>query len=160
TQTERDGTRGEPTSGEPGTGKTERAPGGNVLRPERECVHRAGVCEVAESGVRACKLGTGMKGYLKFSNGIYALKTKTTTIGRLKESALCLQNRGIDDRHALIELNDSENCFVVQDLNSSNGTFVNDCRIQNAAVRLAPGDVLRFGIGGDTFELLVETVPS
>ncbi|XP_060708092.1 forkhead-associated domain-containing protein 1 isoform X2 [Hemiscyllium ocellatum] len=69
-------------------------------------------------------------------------------------------NRGIDDRHALIELNDSENCFVVQDLNSSNGTFVNDCRIQNAAVRLAPGDVLRFGIGGDTYELLVETVPS
>ncbi|GCC19405.1 hypothetical protein chiPu_0021067, partial [Chiloscyllium punctatum] len=104
--------------------------------------------------------GTGMKGYLKFSNGIYALKTKTTTIGRLKESALCLENRGIDDRHALIELNDSENCFVVQDLNSSNGTFVNDCRIQNAAVRLAPGDVLRFGIGGDTYELLVETVPS
>ncbi|XP_048470852.1 forkhead-associated domain-containing protein 1-like [Rhincodon typus] len=104
--------------------------------------------------------GSGMKGYLKTSNGIYTLKAKTTTIGRLKESALCLQSGGIDDRHALIELNDSENCFVLQDLNSSNGTFVNDCRIQNAAVRLAPGDVLRFGTGGDAYELLVETVPS
>ncbi|XP_059494041.1 forkhead-associated domain-containing protein 1 [Stegostoma tigrinum] len=101
-----------------------------------------------------------MKGYLKTSNGIYTLKAKTTTIGRLKESALCLQSGGIDDRHALIELSDSENCFVLQDLNSSNGTFVNDCRIQNAAVRLAPGDVLRFGTGGDAYELLVETVPS
>ncbi|XP_078415380.1 forkhead-associated domain-containing protein 1 [Cetorhinus maximus] len=105
-------------------------------------------------------LGSGMKGYLKSSNGTYALKAKTTTVGRLEESDLCLQNGGIEDHHALIKLSDSENCFVLQDLNSSNGTFVNDCRIQNAAVRLAPGDVLRFGVGGDTYELVVETVPS
>ncbi|XP_072334485.1 forkhead-associated domain-containing protein 1-like isoform X2 [Scyliorhinus torazame] len=101
-----------------------------------------------------------MKGYLKGSNGIYILKTKTTTVGRLEASDLCLQNAGIEDRHALIELSDQENCFVLQDLNSSEGTFVNDCRIQNAAVRLAPGDVLGFGVGGDTYELMVETVPS
>ncbi|XP_038629650.1 forkhead-associated domain-containing protein 1 isoform X1 [Scyliorhinus canicula] len=101
-----------------------------------------------------------MKGYLKSSNGIYTLKTKTTTVGWLEASDLCLQNAGIEDRHALIELSDQENCFVLQDLNSSEGTFVNDCRIQNAAVRLAPGDVLGFGVGGDTYELMVETVPS
>uniref|UniRef100_UPI00398F827E forkhead-associated domain-containing protein 1-like n=1 Tax=Pristiophorus japonicus TaxID=55135 RepID=UPI00398F827E len=101
-----------------------------------------------------------MKGYLKSSNGIYILKAKTTYIGRHEESDLCLQTGGIEGRHALIELSDSENCFVLQDLNSSNGTFVNDCRIQNAAVRLAPGDLLQFGFGGDTYELVVETVPS
>ncbi|XP_078063867.1 forkhead-associated domain-containing protein 1-like, partial [Mustelus asterias] len=101
-----------------------------------------------------------MKGYLRSPSGIYILKSKTTTIGRLEESDLCLQNGSIGDHHALIELSDSENCFVLQDLNSSEGTFVNDCRIQNAAVRLAPGDVLRFGVGGDTYELVVETVPS
>ncbi|XP_067826681.1 forkhead-associated domain-containing protein 1 isoform X2 [Heptranchias perlo] len=100
-----------------------------------------------------------MKGYLKSSNGIYALKAKTTSVGRLEESDLCLQTGGIEDRHALIEMSDSENCFVLQDLNSSSGTFVNDCRIQNAAVRLAPGDLLRFGFGADTYELVVETVP-
>ncbi|XP_059807859.1 forkhead-associated domain-containing protein 1 isoform X3 [Hypanus sabinus] len=101
-----------------------------------------------------------MKGFLKGSSGIHPLKSKTTYIGRLEDSDLCLKNGGIEDRHALIELSDTENCFVLQDLNSVNGTFVNDCRIQNAAVRLAPGDVLRFGFGGDSYEMAVETVPS
>ena len=38
---------------------------------------------------------------------------------------------------------------MVQDLNSAHGTYVNDCRVQNAAsaVRLASGDVIRFGFG-------------
>ncbi|XP_051894942.1 forkhead-associated domain-containing protein 1 [Pristis pectinata] len=104
--------------------------------------------------------GNSMKGFLKGSGGVHVLKAKTTCIGRLEDSDLCLKNGGIEDRHALIELSDSENCFVLQDLNSVNGTFVNDCRIQNAAVRLAPGDVLHFGFGGDTYELVVETIPS
>ncbi|XP_072101538.1 forkhead-associated domain-containing protein 1-like isoform X2 [Mobula birostris] len=104
--------------------------------------------------------GNEMKGFLKGSSEIHPLKAKTTYIGRLEDSDVCLKNGGIEDRHALIELSDTENWFVLQDLNSVNGTFVNDCRIQNAAVRLAPGDVLRFGIGGDTYEMVVETVPS
>ncbi|XP_072887891.1 forkhead-associated domain-containing protein 1-like isoform X2 [Hemitrygon akajei] len=104
--------------------------------------------------------GNTMRGFLKGSSGIHPLKAKTTYIGRLEDSDLCLKNGGIEDRHALIELSDTENCFVLQDLNSVNGTFVNDCRIQNAAVRLAPGDVLRFGFGGDSYEMAVETIPS
>ena len=36
---------------------------------------------------------------------------------------------------------------MVQDLNSAHGTYVNDCHVQNAAVRLASGDVIRFGFG-------------
>lgn len=34
---------------------------------------------------------------------------------------------------------------------------MNDCHIQNAAVKVSPGDVLRFGVGGANFELVVET---
>ena len=34
---------------------------------------------------------------------------------------------------------------MVQDLNSAHGTYINDCRVLNAAVRLASGDVIRFG---------------
>ncbi|XP_069775044.1 forkhead-associated domain-containing protein 1-like isoform X2 [Narcine bancroftii] len=104
--------------------------------------------------------GNSMKGFLKGSSGIYALKTKTTCIGQRADSDLCLKNGGIEERHAVIELSDSENCFVLRDLNSVNGTFVNDCRIQNAAVRLAPGDVLHFGFGGDIYELVVDTASS
>ena len=53
----------------------------------------------------------------------------------------------MERQHAVIEYNESDGCFVVQDLNSAHGTYVNECRVQNAAVRLAPGDVIRFGYG-------------
>ena len=44
----------------------------------------------------------------------------------------------MERQHAVIEYNEAEGCFVVQDLNSAHGTYVNDCRVQNAAVRLLP----------------------
>lgn len=51
------------------------------------------------------------------------------------------------------------NGFVIQDLNSRNGTFVNGQRIISS-VRLAPGDVVRFGAGGPEFQFDVEPRPS
>lgn len=60
---------------------------------------------------------------------------------------LLLQCPNIERQHAVIEYDESEGCFVVQDLNSAHGTYVNECRVQNAAVRLASGDVIRFGYG-------------
>ena len=53
----------------------------------------------------------------------------------------------MERQHAVIEYDETEGCFVVQDLNSAHGTYVNECRVQNAAVRLAPGDTIRFGYG-------------
>ena len=53
----------------------------------------------------------------------------------------------MEQQHAVIAYNEAEGCFVVQDLNSAHGTYANDCRVQNAAVRLASGDVIRFGFG-------------
>lgn len=38
------------------------------------------------------------------------------------------------------------------------GTYVNDCRIQNAAVRLTSGDKIRFGYAGPAFSFTV--IPS
>lgn len=37
---------------------------------------------------------------------------------------------------------------------------MNDVRVQNAAVRLAPGDFIRFGYNGQPFELQVDNTPS
>uniref|UniRef100_A0A8B7TPP5 Forkhead-associated domain-containing protein 1 n=1 Tax=Castor canadensis TaxID=51338 RepID=A0A8B7TPP5_CASCN len=65
----------------------------------------------------------------------------------------------IDNHHALIEFNEAEGSFVLQDFNSRNGTFVNECHIQNVAVKLIPGDILRFGSTGLTYELVVENPP-
>uniref|UniRef100_A0A8D2JFP2 FHA domain-containing protein n=1 Tax=Varanus komodoensis TaxID=61221 RepID=A0A8D2JFP2_VARKO len=55
------------------------------------------------------------------------------------------QSSGVEGHHAAIELSDSENNFILRDFNSTHGTFVNDCHIQNAAVKVSPGDILRFG---------------
>lgn len=70
------------------------------------------------------------------------------------------QSADIDNHHALIEYNEADGSFVLQDFNSRTGTFVNECHIQNVAVKLLPGDVLRFGSGGLTYELVIENPPS
>ncbi|XP_074236206.1 forkhead-associated domain-containing protein 1 isoform X4 [Saimiri boliviensis] len=70
-----------------------------------------------------------------------------------------LQSPDIDNHHALIEYNEAECSFVLQDFNSRSGTFVNECHIQNVAVKLIPGDILRFGSAGLTYELVIENPP-
>ncbi|XP_045630667.1 forkhead-associated domain-containing protein 1 [Ursus americanus] len=96
-----------------------------------------------------------MKAYLKSAEGFFVLN-KSTTVGRHEDSDLVLESADIDNHHALIEYNEAEDSFVLQDFNSRNGTFVNECHIQNVAVKLLPGDILRFGSGGLTYELVIE----
>ncbi|XP_060737415.1 forkhead-associated domain-containing protein 1 [Tachysurus vachellii] len=97
-----------------------------------------------------------MKGYLKALNWIFKLQPKSTTVGKHRDSDLCLQNGGVDEHHAIIEWNEMEHCYVLNDLNSAHGTYVNDCCIHNAAVRLTPGDEIHFGYGGSTYKLFVD----
>ncbi|KAG8505629.1 Forkhead-associated domain-containing protein 1, partial [Galemys pyrenaicus] len=100
-----------------------------------------------------------MKAYLKSTDGFFVLN-KSTTIGRHRDSDLVLESADIDNHHALIEYNEAEGSFVLQDFNSRNGTFVNECHIQNVAVKLLPGDILRFGSGGLAYELVMENPSS
>ena len=67
-----------------------------------------------------------------------------------------LKDHCIDKQHAVIEYSQDEDCFVLHDLNSAQGTYVNNCRVQNSAVRLAPGDFIRFGYNSKMYELLVD----
>ncbi|CAH7442986.1 forkhead-associated domain-containing protein 1 [Phodopus roborovskii] len=99
-----------------------------------------------------------MKAYLKSADGFFVLN-KSTTIGKHVDSDLVLQSSDIDNHHALIEFNEAEGSFVLQDFNTRNGTFVNECHIQNVAVKLIPGDILRFGSTGLTYELVIENPP-
>ncbi len=66
------------------------------------------------------------------------------------------QNSGVDECHATIDWCEADGCYVIRDLNSAHGTYVNDCRIHNATVRLSPGDQLHFGYGGSTYELCID----
>lgn len=105
-----------------------------------------------------------IKGFLCSQDGTYTfpLAPKITTIGR-ENCDITLNNSNIDNQHAVIEFIEQENCYVLQDLNSSNGTYVNDCRVQNAAVRLALQDTIRFGYNSIQFNLVIQeesNVPS
>ena len=63
----------------------------------------------------------------------------------------------MDLQHAVIEYSEDEFCYLLHDLNTTNGTFVNDCRIQNASVRLTENDTIRFGFNGIPFQIVLQS---
>jgi pSer/pThr/pTyr-binding forkhead associated (FHA) protein len=62
-------------------------------------------------------------------------------IGRGGGNQLVILDKSISREHALIQFENGK--FIVQDKNSSSGTFVNNKRIQKAVLK--PGDVIAFG---------------
>ncbi|NWZ43912.1 FHAD1 protein, partial [Brachypodius atriceps] len=97
-----------------------------------------------------------MRAFLKGSEGCFQLKSNTTTIGSRRGADIVLQSAGVADRHAALQFSASDNSFVLQDFNSPQGTFVNSCQVQNASVKVRPGDILSFGTAGASFQLLVD----
>ncbi|XP_078725618.1 forkhead-associated domain-containing protein 1 isoform X2 [Lampetra fluviatilis] len=101
-----------------------------------------------------------MKAYLKGANGMLPLSQKPIRVGSGTDCQLHIQGCGdTEDRHALLRFSTADGCFVLQDLNSANGTYVNGCRVQNATVRLAPGDTIRFGGSPHSYSLEVPAEP-
>jgi len=72
----------------------------------------------------------------------YELKVDKTTIGRVEDNTFQIAQPSISSHHAEILLRGSE--VVIKDLNSTNGTFINNQQITGEAV-LKPGQVLRLG---------------
>ncbi|NXO66316.1 FHAD1 protein, partial [Phainopepla nitens] len=96
-----------------------------------------------------------MGAFLKGSEGCFQLKSNTTIIGSHRGADIVLQSAGVAERHAALEFCSSDSSFILRDFNSPQGTFVNSCQVQNAAVRVSPGDILSFGTAGASFELLL-----
>lgn len=68
-------------------------------------------------------------------------------IGQAADSTLCIPHETVSRRHALLTIDD--NCIRLNDLGSSNGTYVNGELITECI--LSPGDRIQFG--GVDFEL-------
>ena len=79
---------------------------------------------------------------------VHLLDQETVTIGRDASNALVLRDMASSSRHA--RLVKDENGWRMEDLGSSNGTFVNGWRIET--VRLNTGDRLQIGASEFTFE--------
>ena len=72
----------------------------------------------------------------------YELKVDKTTIGRVEDNAFPIQQPSVSSHHCEILLRGNE--VVVKDLNSTNGTFINNQQVTTEAV-LRPGQILRLG---------------
>ena len=76
------------------------------------------------------------------------LPEEKTTVGRLAENSLVIQDTSVSSRHAEISFRD--NAFFVKDLGSTNGTFLNGEQITESP--LNHGDELSFGSIPTRFE--------
>jgi hypothetical protein len=70
------------------------------------------------------------------------LKPDKTTIGRLEDNNFQITEGSVSSHHCEVLLRGKD--IVVKDLNSTNGTFVNNERVTTEAV-LKPGQILRLG---------------
>jgi pSer/pThr/pTyr-binding forkhead associated (FHA) protein len=79
----------------------------------------------------------------------YELDESIITIGRLPENTICISNMGISRRHSKIERVTNGN-YVLSDLNSLNGTYVNSSKVKKIA--LTHGDKIAIGKYSILFE--------
>ena len=75
---------------------------------------------------------------------MYLSQTKVTVIGRQEGYDLSLQHSSISRRHAEISFVNGR--YILRDLASKNGTFLNDQRVEPGSIHLlSANDTLRFG---------------
>jgi len=77
----------------------------------------------------------------KLKGAIFALNEETLVIGRETAANLCIADASVSRRHSKIEKKESG--FVISDLESLNGTFVNDLPVRSRV--LEHGDRVRIG---------------
>jgi phage tail-like protein len=82
--------------------------------------------------------------------------TDTFTIGRAPGNSLQLANSRVSRHHA--DITYAYGQFLIEDLESANGTYVNDVRIETKTpTPIRPGDILRLGPFTLTFERIAES---
>ena len=67
-----------------------------------------------------------------------------------------LESPNVDNQHALLEYDNEQHCFILKDHTSSRCTYLHECHVPNAAVRLADGDFIRFGFNDLPLKFRIE----
>lgn len=71
----------------------------------------------------------------------FAIRRAQTTLGRRPHNDIVVEDRMVSGQHAVLTLSGHD--LVVEDMNSTNGTYVNGVRIKRH--QLSPGDLLEVG---------------
>jgi hypothetical protein len=82
---------------------------------------------------------------------MHRIDGERVTVGAAGECDIVIGENHVSDRHASLRFNDRE--FLLTDLDSTNGTFVNGQRIGQQ--KLADGDRIRFGSSEWVFKCVV-----
>ena len=90
----------------------------------------------------------GVNGRLEILNGgfegmTYDLSAEEIVIGRNPTTDITLLDEGISREHALVLFDEDTPGYVIEDLQSTNGTKVNGKRVRSAS--LAEGDEIQIG---------------
>jgi len=75
---------------------------------------------------------------------VFPLEAQEISIGRDSTNTVAINDAEVSRRHARMELRGS--AYVIQDLGSTNGTFINGIRVSGLQA-LNPGDTVAFGEG-------------
>jgi pSer/pThr/pTyr-binding forkhead associated (FHA) protein len=94
----------------------------------------------------------GMQASLNSPNGRTTLTANALTIGRSADNQLVLQDPQVSSHHA--EIRPDAQGYVLTDLGSTNGSFVNEQRLPPRTPRLLiSGDVIRIGTTSLSYEI-------
>jgi pSer/pThr/pTyr-binding forkhead associated (FHA) protein len=77
-----------------------------------------------------------------FTGQTCELKAEKTTVGRLPDNAFQIADASVSSHHAEIFLRGKD--VVVRDLDSTNGTFINNERVTEGVLK--PGQIVRLGM--------------
>jgi len=80
---------------------------------------------------------------------VYDLVAERTTVGRVEDNTFQIADPSVSSHHCEIQLRGAE--IVIRDLNSTNGSYINDARVTESILK--PGQTLRLG----QVELKLET---
>jgi pSer/pThr/pTyr-binding forkhead associated (FHA) protein len=67
------------------------------------------------------------------------------TVGRLPDCELVIDQPSVSKRHAVLRWNEEQKRCTLNDLGSTNGTYLNDCILVRRETMLRDGDILSFG---------------
>lgn len=86
---------------------------------------------------------------------VYKLEPGVNTIGREDDNTIVVLHGYLSRHHAQIVISSNSDCATLTDLQSLNGTFVNECKIEECQIK--HGDLIRFG---SVFFKFVKTFPT
>ena len=110
-------------------------------------VHKVGYAfcgEAAEAPPSPRPAGAASRYWLAWNDRTFALSAGDNVIGRNPECGIWVDAAGVSRRHARLRLDADSGAAAIEDLGSTNGTFVNETRVESP-VPLRDGDLVHLG---------------